>query len=46
MQYGSAISFLNSAGGKNGKTALRHEVIIIIIIIIRMAIIQNYMEDS
>jgi len=43
MQYGSSISFLNSTEGKNGKTTPRHGVIIIVI---SMAIIQNYMEVS
>jgi hypothetical protein len=46
MQYGSSISFLNSTEGKNGKTDTpppRHAVMIIVI---RMAIIQNYMELS
>jgi hypothetical protein len=41
MQYGSAISFLNSTEGKNGKTAPLQAVIVIVI---RMAIIQNYKE--
>jgi hypothetical protein len=46
MQYGSSISFLSSTDGKDGKTGpppSRHAVIIIVI---TMAIIQNYMEVS
>jgi len=43
MQYGSSISFLNSTEGKDGNTAPRHAVIIIVI---SVAIIQNCMEVS